>query len=179
LLENVFHASHVIKELEAFDYHGFTEGYLLSSPLLASLKSFRAFISGNFTPDDSMHLVHTVLDTLHMRDLLSQNSSSSQDDSSLLRTCVRQLRDGEVIEWDCLHEGGGQPEAKEATDESERAEEDDDQSMEDLTEEVKDHDGTQSVEMDGSADEDEDHSENEGDEKGEKAETNSCISIYY
>jgi hypothetical protein len=42
--------------------------------------------------------------------------------------------------------------------------------MEDLTEEVKD--GTESGEMDESADEDED-------EKGEKAENNSCISIYF
>ena len=34
LLENVVYASHVIKELESFDYHGFTESYLLSTPLL-------------------------------------------------------------------------------------------------------------------------------------------------
>ena len=54
--------------------------------------------------------------------------------------------------------------------------------MEDLTEEAK-KDGTQSVEMDdgGASSSGEQGGTNEkgGDEKGEKAENNSCISMYF
>ena len=51
--------------------------------------------------------------------------------------------------------------------------------MEDLTEEAKE-DGTQSAEMDGSgSSENGSTNEDKEDEKGEKAENNSCISMYF
>ena len=104
LLENVVHASHVIKELESFDYHGFTESYLLSTPLLHQVRSLRTFIAGNFTPEEALHLVYTaVLDTLNLRDHLFSFESTPL----VLKTCVRCLADDQLVEWDCLHESEG------------------------------------------------------------------------
>lgn len=82
-----------------------------------------------------------------------------------MRTYVRLVKEGETVEWDCLHESG------DANDDESQSDEDGsgDASMEDLTEEnKKDGDGTHS---DGSSSEEEDNKE--------KAENNSCISIYY
>ncbi len=87
----------------------------------------------------------------------------SNCEEELLRTYVRQINDNQVIEWDCLHEGSdgedGSEEIEDEGSESEDAKESD-EDMEDLTEDAK--------------------PENESeDEKGEKAENNSCISIYF
>ena len=82
-----------------------------------------------------------------------------------MRTYVRLVKEGETVEWDCLHESG------DANDDESQSDEDGsgDASMEDLTEEnKKDGDGTHS---DGSSSEEEDNKE--------KAENNSCISIYF
>ena len=96
---------------------------------------------------------------------------------------MRRLADDQLVEWDCLHESEGiakDDDSDEDASISERADDDDeDQSMEDLTEEAK-VDGTKSVEMDGSESGEEGGSNDEGgDEKGEKAENNSCISMYF
>jgi hypothetical protein len=78
-----------------------------------------------------------------------------------------------------LHESEGVTKDDEDASISERADDDEDQSMEDLTEEAKE-DGTQSAEMDGSGSSDEGGTNEEGgEEKGEKAENNSCISMYF
>lgn len=81
-----------------------------------------------------------------------------------MRTYVRLVKEGETVEWDCLHESG------DANDDESQSDEDGsgDASMEDLTEENKKDDGTHS---DGSSSEEEDNKE--------KAENNSCISIYF
>ena len=86
---------------------------------------------------------------------------------------MRRVEDNQVVEWDCLHESNNAGKVG-ADDNASGGEKD--QSMEDLTEEAKDH--TQSVEMDGS--EEGSYGEEEsGEEKGEKAENNSCISMYF
>ena len=125
-----------------------------------------------------MSLVEIVLDTLNLRERLSTVSLDSSP--QVLKTCVRRLADDQLIEWDCLHESEGVPkDDDEDASISERADDDEDQSMEDLTEEAKE-DGTQSAEMDGSGSSEEGGTNEEGgDEKGEKAENNSCISMYF
>ena len=135
LLENVFHASHVIKELEAFDYASFTASYLLMPPLFTSLHSLRAFLAGNLTPEDSLAIVDTMLDTLELRGRLAQAPSEDVSSASVLKTCVRRLGEGEVVEWDCLHEGDGK--VGDQDDDLKPESGDDDESMEDLTEEAK------------------------------------------
>ena len=66
LLENVFHASHVIKTLEEFDLADFTSNYILKSPLFNHVLSVRAFLGGNYTPEDTESLVCMVLKTLNI-----------------------------------------------------------------------------------------------------------------
>lgn len=67
---------------------------------------------------------------------------------------MRLLADGEVQEWDCLHEDG----ELSGSEHSYSSEDDDDESMEDLSEPLE---------------------EAEGSQEEEKGENNSCISIYF
>jgi len=130
----------------------------------------RAFLAGNLTAEDSLAVVDTVLDTLQLRERLAQGGSESSVADDVMKTCVRRVLEGEVIEWDCLHEGDGKIEGDD--DEEERPESD--ASMEDLTEEEAK--GTHSIDLNSAADDDDDESGEDGDEK---AENNSCISIYF
>ena len=63
LLENVFHSSLVVKALESFDYHDFSNVYL-KSHLLDQVHSFKLFLAGNITPEESLHALKVVTDSL-------------------------------------------------------------------------------------------------------------------
>jgi hypothetical protein len=65
LLENVFHANLVIKALETFNYHDFTNVYL-KSHLLDQVHSFKLFLAGNLTPEESHHALCVVTDSLKL-----------------------------------------------------------------------------------------------------------------